>query len=56
MPDIRLIRGKTTVRIDLFPQDIVAIVTQEDVLKSLTSEELEKLYFSIQSEIQGRTK
>lgn len=54
MADIRLIRGRTTVRIQLYPQDLRDIIVQADVLSELTEEELKQISGMMNLELNRR--
>lgn len=54
MPDIRIIRSKTNVRIELYPSDIANITTQSEVISSFTIEELHKIIETLSLELSGR--
>jgi hypothetical protein len=55
MPDVRFVRPRPGVRIYLAPADIVEMITQPDVLSSLNEEELSKISFVAEAELQNRS-
>lgn len=54
MPEIRLIQGRTTVRIQLYPQDVADIVTQPEMMCSFTKDQVEKIIADLQNELATR--
>lgn len=54
MADITLIRGRTTVRIQLYPQDLREIMTQKEVLEAFTIEELQQIKGMMIAELNKR--
>lgn len=54
MAHINVVRGRTRVRIDLYPQDIRDIMQQPEVLIAFTVEELRSIAEALNIELNAR--
>jgi hypothetical protein len=54
MPDIRLIQPRTRVTIELYPQDVTALVTQQEMMCSFTKEQVNTIIDALKDELATR--